>query len=165
MQDAVYALPGFMPPSAPHWRSNILTSETGAIKLCVHAGEEGDKVYYCLDIPGWKHGFIKDATYFEDNNYPEHILDRVKDYPNYLSVEDSIGQDVVVPVTIINDWPIPITERPIENKKYWVLTLPDYVLPVGPTKVSVDINGRVKSYIIQRPEFSIHKKPDRTKLS
>lgn len=162
MNNAVYALPGFMPPSAPNWKRNIVTNEDGSIKLCVYCGLEGAKVYYCLDIPGWRFGFIKDPKYFEDNDYPEHVLDRVREYSQYLSSTDTLEADVVVPKRIINDWPIPITENHIQDKRYWILTIPSYILPVGDTKVQVDANGIVASYVIQRPQFDIHRRRDVT---
>lgn len=163
MQDAVYALPGFMPPSAPNWKTQLFTQENGSIKLCVHCGVEGDKVYYSLDIPGWNFGFIKDPKYFEDNDYPEKFLDKIKSYSQYLSETDTLDGDTVIPKVVINDWPIPITERKdIENKKYWILDLPAYTLPVGDTEIQVIINGRKRTYVVHRPEFSIHRLPDMT---
>lgn len=164
MNDGVYALPGFMPPAAAKWKSQLRTNEDGSIKLCVYCGEKDTKVYYALDIPGWKFGFIKDAQYFIDNDYPQRVTDTVKDYVNYLSEVSSLPEDAVVPKVIFNGHPIPITEFPVTGEKsYWIIDLPKYVLPIGDTKISISAGGKVFDYVVHRPDFSIHKCPDRTK--
>lgn len=166
MNDGVYALPGFMPPAAAKWKSQLRTNEDGSIKLCVYCGEKDTNVYYALDIPGWRFGFIKDAQYFIDNNYPQWVIDTVKDYVNYLSEVSSLPEDAVVPNAIFNGYPIPITELPVTgSKSYWIIDLPKYVLPVGDTKISISAGGRIFKYVVHRPEFSIHKHPDITKKS
>lgn len=163
MNDVVYAIPGLMPPPANNWCRHITASEDGSIKLCVHCGAESDKVYYALDLPGWDFGFIKDPQYFIDKGYPEYMLQKVSEYRNYLTKEHELPTGVVIPKITINGWPIPITERKdIEDKYYWILNLPKFVLPPGDTIVSVSTDARVRRYVVTRPDFSIHKKPDIT---
>lgn len=157
MNNGVYALPGFMPPAATNKREDcIRANEDGSIKLCVYCGLPGSKVYYSLGVPGWDFGFIQDVQYYIDNNYPEEIINKVRDCGVTLEEVTELLSDVIVPVVDINGWPIPITEIPLENKAYWVLDIPKFVLPPGDTRVQISAAGRVVKYTIHRPTFTIH---------
>lgn len=157
MNNGVYALPGFMAPAAKNWKSQLLTNEDGSIKLCVYVGRPGTKVYYSLGIPGWKWGFIKDAQYFIDKGYPEDIIKEVSKFADYLDEEvTELPEGIVVPDIVINGWPVPITESPIEGKVYWILNIPKFILPAGDTEVQISANGKLVKYTITRPDFSIH---------
>lgn len=157
MNNGVYALPGFMPPAAKNWKSKLLTNEDGSVKLCVYVGKPGTKVYYSLGIPGWKWGFIKDAQYFIDKGYPEDVIKEVSKFADYLEEDvTELPEGTVIPDIIINGWPVPITESPIEGKVYWILNIPKFILPVGDTEVQISANGKLVKYIISRPDFSIH---------
>jgi hypothetical protein len=50
----------------------------------------------------------------------------------------------------------------IEEVWYWILTLPPRALPMGDSEVEVCVNGKVRSYIIQRPAFAVHRNDDIT---
>jgi hypothetical protein len=157
MNNGVYALPGFMPPAATNKREDcIRANEDGSIKLCVYCGLPGSKVYYSLGVPGWDFGFIQDVQYYIDNDYPEEIINRVRDCGVTLAEMTELLSDVIVPVVDINGWPIPITEIPLENKAYWVLDIPKFILPPGDTRVQISAAGRVVKYTIHRPTFTIH---------
>lgn len=157
MNNGVYALPGFMAPAAKNWKSQLLTNEDGSVKLCVYVGKPGTKVYYSLGIPGWKWGFIKDAQYFIDKGYPEDVIKEVSKFADYLDEEvTELPEGTVVPDIVINGWPVPITESPIEGKVYWILNIPKFILPAGDTEVQISANGKLIKYIISRPDFSIH---------
>ena len=157
MNDGVYALPGFMAPAAKNWKSQLLTNEDGSVKLCVYVGKPGTKVYYSLGIPGWKWGFIKDAQYFIDKGYPQEVIDEVSKFADYLEEEvTTLPEGTVIPDIIINGWPLPITESPIEGKVYWILNIPKFILPTGDTEVQISANGKLLKYTITRPDFSIH---------
>ena len=157
MNNGVYALPGFMAPAAKNWKSQLLTNEDGSVKLCVYVGKPGTKVYYSLGIPGWKWGFIKDAQYFIDKGYPQEVIDEVSKFADYLDEEvTELPEGTVVPDIVINGWPVPITESPIEGKVYWILNIPKFILPAGDTEVQISANGKLVKYIISRPDFSIH---------
>lgn len=157
MNNGVYALPGFMAPAAKNWKSQLLTNEDGSVKLCVYVGKPGTKVYYSLGIPGWKWGFIKDAQYFIDKGYPEDVIKEVSKFADYLDEEvTDLPEGTVVPDMIINGWPVPITESPIEGKVYWILNIPKFILPAGDTEVQISANGKLIKYTITRPDFSIH---------
>lgn len=157
MNNGVYALPGFMAPAAKNWKSQLLTNEDGSVKLCVYVGKPGTKVYYSLGIPGWKWGFIKDAQYFIDKGYPEDVIKEVSKFADYLDEEvTDLPEGTVVPDMIINGWPVPITESPIEGKVYWILNIPKFILPAGDTEVQISANGKLLKYTITRPDFSIH---------
>ena len=157
MNNGVYALPGFMPPAATNKREDcIRANEDGSIKLCVYCGLPGSKVYYSLGVPGWDFGFIQDVQYYIDNKYPEEIINRVRDCGVTLEEVSELPSDVIVPVADINGWPIPITEIPLENKAYWVLDIPKFILPPGDTRVQISAAGRVVKYTIHRPTFTIH---------
>lgn len=157
MNNGVYALPGFMAPAAKNWKSQLLTNEDGSVKLCVYVGKPGTKVYYSLGIPGWKWGFIKDAQYFIDKGYPQEVIDEVSKFADYLDEEvTELPEGTVVPDIVINGWPVPITESPIEGKVYWILNIPKFILPAGDTEVQISANGKLIKYTITRPDFSIH---------
>lgn len=157
MNNGVYALPGFMAPAAKNWKSQLLTNEDGSVKLCVYVGKPGTKVYYSLGIPGWRWGFIKDAQYFIDKGYPQEVIDEVSKFADYLEEEvTELPEGTVIPDIIINGWPLPITESPIEGKVYWILNIPKFVLPAGDTEVQISANGKLIKYTITRPDFSIH---------
>jgi hypothetical protein len=157
MNNGVYALPGFMAPAAKNWKSQLLTNEDGSVKLCVYVGKPGTKVYYSLGIPGWNWGFIKDAQYFIDKGYPQEVIDEVSKFADYLEEEvTELPEGTVVPDIVINGWPVPITESPIEGKVYWILNIPKFILPVGDTEVQISANGKLIKYTITRPYFSIH---------
>lgn len=157
MNNGVYALPGFMAPAAKNWKSQLLTNEDGSVKLCVYVGKPGTRVYYSLGIPGWKWGFIKDAQYFIDNGYPQEVIEEVSKFADYLEEEvTTLPEGTVIPDIIINGWPLPITESPIEGKVYWILNIPKFVLPAGDTEVQISANGKLLKYTITRPDFSIH---------
>lgn len=157
MNNGVYALPGFMAPAATNKREDcIRANEDGSIKLCVYCGLPSSKVYYSLGVPGWDFGFIQDVQYYIDNNYPEEIINRVRDCGVTLEEVTELLSDVIVPVVDINGWPIPITEIPLENKAYWVLDIPKFILPPGDTRVQISAAGRVVKYTIHRPTFTIH---------
>ena len=160
MNNAVYALPGFMPPAAPKWKSELRTKEDGSIKLLIHcSNKQDDTVYYSIDVPGFHFGIIPDPKYFSDNDYPAEIQERVDKFDQYLErgvIE--LPEDVEIPVRVFNGTPVRINELPDQDQQmyYWILTVPAYILPVGLLDVSVSVNGTVLSYIVQRPEFSIH---------
>ena len=157
MNNGVYALPGFMAPAAKNWKSQLLTNEDGSVNLCVYVGKPGTKVYYSLGIPGWRWGFIKDAQYFIDKGYPQEVIDEVSKFADYLEEEvTELPEGTVIPDIIINGWPVPITESPIEGKVYWILNIPKFVLPAGDTEVQISANGKLLKYTITRPDFSIH---------
>lgn len=157
MNTGVYALPGFMAPAAKNWKSQLLTNEDGSVKLCVYVGKPGTKVYYSLGIPGWKWGFIKDAQYFIDKGYPEDVIKEVSKFADYLDEEvTELPEGTVIPDIVINGWPVPITESPIEGKVYWILNIPKFILPAGDTEVQISANGKLIKYTITRPDFSIH---------
>ena len=157
MNNGVYALPGFMAPAAKNWKSQLLTNEDGSVKLCVYVGKPGTKVYYSLGIPGWKWGFIKDAQYFIDKGYPQEVIEEVSKFADYLEEEvTTLPEGTVIPDIIINGWPLPITESPIEGKVYWILNIPKFILPAGDTEVQISANGKLLKYTITRPDFSIH---------
>jgi hypothetical protein len=157
MNNGVYALPGFMVPAAKNWKSQLLTNEDGSVKLCVYVGKPGTKVYYSLGIPGWNWGFIKDAQYFIDKGYPQEVIDEVLKFADYLEEEvTELPEGTVIPDIIINGWPLPITESPIEGKVYWILNIPKFILPAGDTEVQISANGKLLKYTITRPDFSIH---------
>ena len=157
MNNGVYALPGFMAPAAKNWKSQLLTNEDGSVKLCVYVGKPGTQVYYSLGIPGWNWGFIKDAKYFIDKGYPEDVIKEVSKFADYLEEEvTELPEGTVIPDIIINGWPLPITESPIEDKVYWILNIPKFILPAGDTEVQISANGKLLKYTITRPDFSIH---------
>lgn len=157
MNDGVYALPGFMPPAAAKWKSQLRTNEDGSIKLCVYVGKSDTKVYYSIGIPGWKWGFIKDVQYFIDKGYSQDVIDRVKDYGITITEVAELPTDAVIPCVIFNGQPVPVTELPVSNKSYWILDIPKFVLPEGDTEIQIDANGKLLKYIVTRSYFSIHR--------
>lgn len=65
-------------------------------------------------------------------------------------------QPPVFPGPTIGDEPDPEPEPLKPKTVYFYLDCPARTLPVGDTKVQVTINGHLRQYIVQRPDFNIH---------
>lgn len=160
MNNAIYAIPGLMPPTAPNFRSKLVAPENGTLCICVHCGEDGDDVHYAVATSGGKRGVIKDPSY----NYgpaPTIVQARILAYqdkmPQFLTISEVLPPHAIVPKLKVKGCPIPLTERPdLERPLYWVLTLPPNALPPGDTVIEVIVNGRLRRYVVQRPRFAIH---------
>lgn len=164
MNDAIFAIPGLMPPMAPKYRSQLKSPEDGSLALCVHCGVTGDEVFYAIHVGGYLEGIIKDPSY----DYGPRLNDYIsaQRYPQLMTVSDTLPPDAIVPKHPVHGCPIPITERPDledEDKLYWIINLPPRTLPVGVNEIQVTINGRLRKYVVSRPAFKIHALPDITK--
>lgn len=168
MNNAIFAIPGLMPPKAPNWRSKIVTPEDGSLCMCVHCGRTGDEVNYAIFIGGWRYGVIKDPSYnygcdCSGVGFREYMTR--KKYPQFMTISETLPPNAIVPMKVIRDWPIPITERPDipdADKLYWIINLPMRTLPVGDSEVQAVVNGKVHTWYIQRPVFEIHNWNDAT---
>lgn len=173
MNDAIYAIPGLMPPTAPNWRSKLKAPEDGSLLMLLHAGDIADEVSYAVHVRGACPGVIKDPDYkyagkvdSTCRQLPAQALTEAKDvdgWPDFMTVTSTLPDNIIIPRRVCCNCPIPISQLPelqdIDTVWYWVLALPERALPVGDTKIEVSVNGRVHAYIVQRPAFDIHR-PD-----
>lgn len=170
MNNCVFAIPGLMPPAAAKKASVIITPEDGSLLLCVHAGLVSDIVTWTLVLGGKRHGVVKDPDYqyTKWNDTPEQtpeesvvIPDLHEDWQQFLKSSDSLPEDCIIPVKVCNGFPRPITELdPDQEVHYWYLQMPIRSLPIGDSKVEICVNGKMRTYILQRPAFAIHKHMD-----
>lgn len=169
MNDCVYAIPGLMPPNAPNWNSVLKTPEDGSLLMCVHVGSSTDVVTWSIQLPGYRPGVIKDPDYAytgrdctpaETPEFSTVIPDKHSEWQQFLKTTDALHEDCLMPVAVCNGVPRPIDElyNGEDAPTYWYLELPIRSLPIGDSIVEVCINNVVRSYIIQRPKFNIHKK-------
>lgn len=159
MNNAVFAIPGLMPPKAPNFIARYAAPEDGSLVMLLHVGKSTDKVYFSICVPGLRKGTINDPAYYRDKGYNETILKRTEQYAEFLHKYDHLPEDAIVPRKIIQDWPVPITELtcvPEAERTYWVLELPQFALPIGDSTVQASINNRVVEYVVSRPDFGAH---------
>lgn len=173
MNDAVFAIPGLMPPKAPKWSSIIHTPEDGSLVMLIHAGKATDKVSYAVKVRGVRPGTIKDPEYLyvgghdaTQRELPHQATIPPKEdrsnWPDFLSSTTTLPSDIIIPKRVRCGCPIPLNELPhlqdIDEVWYWILTLPPRALPMGDSEVEACVNGKVRSYIIQRPAFAVHRR-------
>lgn len=127
MNDAVWALPGLMPPKQTKYDLVIITNEDGSWSKEIYKGIPGAVITYAIWIPGWYHGVIKDPNYDYSKTPPA-----IENYPYYLTT---------------------IVEGATQTS---TLNLPANTLPEGTSIVSVCINGVVSKYYVTRPAYAIH---------
>lgn len=178
MNNAVFAIPGLMPPTAPHWTLQLKSPEDGSLCMLLHAGKSTDKVSYAIALRGKHPGVIKDPGYeftgntdFTTVQLPHQAMSAPVDtsrWPDFLRVTDTLPEAVLIPRRACNGCLIPLHEWPflkdLDTVWYWILELPVRALPVGDSVVEVCVNGRVHKYTVQRPAFAIHRKDGRTAL-
>lgn len=160
MNNALFAIPGLMPPKAPKFKTVYKSPEDGSLKMLIHCGADTDVVFYSIHIPGWREGIIKDPGYFVG-----HPDKKYKEYPEFMFISKTLPKNTLIPKKVIRDWPIPITEVGCiadEDKQYWILILPKRTLPPGATEIQVNVNGSVSNYVVSRPYFDIHSLNDIT---
>lgn len=176
MNNAVYAIPGLMPPKAVNWMTALNAPEDGSLLFLAHAGDIQDNVTYSINLRGHRPGTIKDPEYEFAGSWdntttqlPEGMFAAemdVSEWPNFLRTSTTLPEGILIPRKVCCGCPIPINELPhledIETVWYWVLELPKRALPVGDTTIEVCINGKVRTYVVHRPHFAIHRKDNRT---
>lgn len=172
MNNVIFAIPGLMPPKAPHWQSEMIAPEDGSLCFLLHAGAVTDEVSYALDIRGIRPGVIKDPDYefvggtdSWQRELPHQALlptfDR-SSWPDFMRTSNELPLQILIPRKVCCGCPIPIDELPhladLESVWYWILELPVRALPEGDTVIEVCVNGKLKKYTVQRPAFAIHEK-------
>ena len=176
MNDAVFAIPGLMPPKAVNWLSELKAPEDGSLLFLAHAGAATDKVTYTICLPGPRKGVIKDPNYEfagrADNTpvqLPKGALFEAMDtsqWPNFMEATTTLPEGILVPRKVCCGCPIPINELPhlkdLETVWYWVLELPKRALPVGDTVIEICVNNKIREYVVKRPPYAIHRVDDRT---
>lgn len=171
MNDAIFAIPGLMPPYASRWRRKLVAPEDGSLRILLHCGFETDKVYYTVHIPGPDHGRIKDPGYpFKNHDLENHDMVKpaekeVEKWAEFMYTRKALPPQTLIPIRMCRGIPTPITEltdAEDDEKVYFILELPESSLPWGDTVIEVSENGRVHNYIVQRPEFGVHSRYDRT---
>lgn len=163
MSRAIYAIPGLMPPSCPYYDTRVTLPESGKVKLCVYCGKEDDTVHYCLQPHGFRGGFIKDPSYpFPDTPWGKEMAKGKERWPQYMHIDSELPGDAQVLKVIKHDkWAVPVTERKdVDEKVYWILEVPADILPPGDTILELSVNGNVRQYTLQRPEFGAYKLPN-----
>lgn len=190
MRSVVYAIPGLMPPTAPNFVTRIDSPEDGSLLMMIHAGATGDEVSYSIRVRGWRAGVIKDPKYnfygvddMTPIQRPRYMFSKPLDtssWPDFsFKVDDNSTKEeftkfdsAIIPFVVCNGSPISILDI-LDNKVkagilnpadacVWLIELPVRALPVGESEVEVTINGEVRKYIVSRPAFSIHRKPNLT---
>lgn len=175
MNNCVYAIPGLMPPTAPNWNSAIVTPEDGSLLLCVHVGLPEDKINWAINILGKRHGTVKDPSYAytEWNNTPVETPERSVpvagehgEWRQFMKTATQLPEDCIMPAVVCNGVSRSIYELYTgeESPTYWYLEMPIRSLPVGDSKVEVCINGVMRTYIVQRPAFTVHSKRNLSNL-
>lgn len=190
MRSVVYAIPGLMPPTAPNFVTRIDAPEDGSLLMMIHAGAIGDVVSYSIRVRGWRAGVIKDPKYsfygaddMTPIQRPRYMFSKPLDtssWPDFsFKVDDNSTDEefskfgnAIIPFVVCNGSPISILDI-LDNKVeegilhpadacVWIIDLPVRTLPVGESEVEVTINGEVRKYIVSRPSFSIHRRPNIT---
>lgn len=176
MNDAQFAIPGLMPPKAPNWMSELNAPEDGSLCMLIHAGVVSDEVNYAVHVFGEHPGVIKDPSYEfagqGDNTVvqlPHQAITKdmnTDTWPSFVTMDTTLPTEALIPRQTYCGCPIPINELPwlrdLESIWYWVLRLPVRALPVGDSKIEVCVNGKVRSYVVHRPAFAIHRKDNIT---
>lgn len=165
MSNALFAIPGLMTPHAPNFQSQLIAPENGSIVLLLHSGKEGDVVNYCINVgQGYRrHGVIKDPGYHYVNGMDGREQDIMRSHrgPQFQYVTRILPDDTLIPKVNAHGCPIPITELNKDiNPVYYILRLPATGLPIGDTQVEVVVNGRLRTYIVHRPDFGVHSRRD-----
>lgn len=190
MRSVVYAIPGLMPPTAPNFVTRIDAPEDGSLLMMIHAGVIDDEVSYSIRVRGCRAGVIKDPKYnfygvgdMTPIQRPRYMFSKPLDtskWPDFsLELNDNSTDEefikfdkAIIPFVVCNGSPISILDI-LDNKVeaglvdpadacIWIIDLPVRTLPVGESEVEVTINGEVRKYIVSRPAFSIHRRPDLT---
>lgn len=161
-----YAFPGLMTRRPVNAMRNIIADEDGSLLLLLHAGKVGDRVHYALVMGGNRtEGVVKDPSYpyLDGLGGHERTHYAAGERPQFSYITEVLPDNVYVPFVRVGDCPVPITELFTEpcRPAYFILKLPDTGLPVGDTIVEVSINGRRRNYIVQRPDFAVHRKHGR----
>lgn len=153
MNNAVYAIPGLMPPYAVNWRLQLFGPEDGSLYMLLHCGRNTDDVHYAIDFHQWRRGVLKDPTYKDLRKFEKKL-------PQFLVKSTVLPKRIIIPSIVRAGCVVPITDRcdiPEKDRRYWYIELPPNTLPVGDTVIEVSINGYVHEYIVQRQPFSMHK--------
>lgn len=169
MRSVVYAIPGLMPPTAPNFVTRIDSPEDGSLLLLLHKGTETDVVTWTLKVNGWRDGVVKDPDYdyvgggdytpVETPEFSVVIPGQHDDWQQFMKISSTIPENCLIPMVVCNGIPRPIDElHQEENPTYFYLKFPIRSLPIGDSVVSACINGTVREYIVNRPEFDIHRK-------
>lgn len=190
MRAVAYAIPGLMPPTAPNFVTRIDAPEDGSLLMMIHAGVIDDKVSYAIRVRGCRAGVIKDPKYnfygvddMTPIQRPRYMFSKPLDtskWPDFsFKIDDNSTEEefikfdsAIIPFVVCNGSPISILDI-LDNKVeaglvhpadacIWIIDLPVRALPVGESEVEVTINGEVRKYIVSRPAFSIHRKPNLT---
>lgn len=190
MRSVVYAIPGLMPPTAPNFVTRIDAPEDGSLLMMIHAGVIDDKVSYSIRVRGCRAGVIKDPKYnfygvddMTPIQRPRYMFSKPLDtskWPDFsFKIDDNSTEEefikfdsAIIPFVVCNGSPISILDI-LDNKVeaglvhpadacVWIIDLPVRALPVGESEVEVTINGEIRKYIVSRPAFSIHRKPNLT---
>ena len=167
MSEAIYAIPGLMPPTSPHYDTRVVLPENGKVSLCVYCGREGESVHYCLHAHGYAGGFIKDPSYVYPETKEGEALGKDKEaWPQFMRMAPELPEGIEV-LKVIKDgkWAIPVTEKDpdFSDKVYWILEVPAGILPIGDTILELSVNGSVRKYTLQRPGFGAYARRDITK--
>lgn len=161
--NAMYVVPGLMPPNDTNNQMRVILPEDGSMFACVHCGPVTDEVHYAIDVwgPCLRSGVVKDPSYdFGAAVFCRWFMKNKDKWPQFMIKSDVLPEGCrVLNKVVRGDWTVPVTEKPCMedgDKRYWILELPPGSIPYGQSVLELVINGRKVEHVLNRPQFSIH---------